>query len=63
MALMSIGGRKGNWYDPDLFVSPLHPDCESRFRFYDDGRFKEYCVAVKQVLSRLVPPRLLNQGN
>lgn len=118
-------GRKGNWYDPDLFVSPLHPDCESRFRFYDDGmiravdgdsgaektieslgldytllvknrkaaiidatrdlqmlpdqeiaqrfrefsarsadgRFKEYCVAVKQVLSRLVPSGLLNQGN
>jgi uncharacterized protein (TIGR02646 family) len=26
-----------NWYEPHQFVSPLNPDCESRFNFYDDG--------------------------
>lgn len=119
------GHYRQNWYDSALYVSPLIPGCEKRFRFYDDGairpvdddpgakatieklylnyslliknrkaaiidatldlasltdsqiverykefsernsdgKFKEYCIAVQQVLSRLVSPEFLNQGN
>jgi uncharacterized protein (TIGR02646 family) len=35
-----LRGRKGNWYNPALFVSPLNPECENRFRFYDDGKIR-----------------------
>ncbi|TYT75596.1 retron system putative HNH endonuclease [Desulfobotulus mexicanus] len=31
------GNLKDNWYDPDLLISPLDPDCESRFVFTGDG--------------------------
>jgi uncharacterized protein (TIGR02646 family) len=119
------GHYRQTWYDTALYVSPLIPDCEKRFRFYDDGairpvdddpgakatieklrlnyslliknrkaaitdatfdidtltdaqiverfrefserdadgKFKEYCTAVQQVLSRLVSSGLVNQGN
>ena len=30
------GNRKENWYDPALFVSPLDPGCEERFKFLGD---------------------------
>lgn len=29
--------KKGNWWTPALFVSPLNPACETRFRFSSDG--------------------------
>jgi len=28
---------KEDWYDPELLVSPLHKQCESRFHFDEDG--------------------------
>jgi len=31
------GNRKGSWFDEDLLVSPLTPDCEERFRFTANG--------------------------
>ncbi|WNZ55585.1 retron system putative HNH endonuclease [Microbulbifer sp. MKSA007] len=31
------GDLKGNWYDDQLFVSPLNPDCEGRFSFGANG--------------------------
>ncbi|MGE0681770.1 MAG: retron system putative HNH endonuclease [Candidatus Binatia bacterium] len=33
---------KGQWWNQDgtMFVSPLHPNCEKRFRFYLDGRIE-----------------------
>lgn len=31
------GNLKGDWYDPELLVSPLSPDCEGRFMFAGDG--------------------------
>lgn len=34
------GNLKGDWYDPELLVSPLDPDCESRFGFEGDGWIK-----------------------
>lgn len=32
------GNLKGDWFDSLLFVSPLTPDCESRFIYTADGR-------------------------
>ena len=32
------GSRKGNWYDAELFISPLDPTCELKFHFLADGR-------------------------
>ncbi len=34
------GNLKGEWFDPDLLVSPLAPDCEDRFAFTGDGCIK-----------------------
>lgn len=34
------GRKKGNWYDAELFVSPLSRDCEGRFHFELDGRVR-----------------------
>lgn len=31
------GHRKEKWFDPDLLISPLQPDCESRFAFTGRG--------------------------
>jgi uncharacterized protein (TIGR02646 family) len=33
----SCGQFKGGWYDPDLTVSPLQPDCASYFRYTGIG--------------------------
>jgi len=30
--------KKDSWWDPTLFVSPLNPACEKRFRFSLDGQ-------------------------
>ena len=34
------GNGKGNWYDDSLLVSPLDPDCESRFIYTVDGQIR-----------------------
>ena len=31
------GHRKGKWFDDDLMISPLDPDCEARFQFTANG--------------------------
>ena len=31
------GHRKGSWFDEDLLLSPLDPDCEDRLRFTANG--------------------------
>lgn len=31
------GHQKGSWFDENLLVSPLDPDCEMRFRFTANG--------------------------
>ena len=31
------GHRKGSWFDGDLLLSPLDPDCEVRFQFTANG--------------------------
>ncbi len=32
--------KKDNWYDDELMVSPLNPDCENYFIFRADGRIE-----------------------
>ena len=34
------GNLKEDWYDPDLLISPLAPDCEEHFAFTGDGSIK-----------------------
>ena len=34
---LHCGASKADWYDDGLFVSPLQPDCETRFRYTGDG--------------------------
>ena len=34
------GQRKGNWYDPSLFTSPLDADCMTHFKFTSAGAIK-----------------------
>lgn len=34
------GASKGGWYEPDLLVSPLDPDCEQRFAFTAAGEIR-----------------------
>lgn len=33
----TCGHEKGDWYDEKLFVSPLNADCESYFRYLNNG--------------------------
>lgn len=33
----TCGNIKGNTYDPKKFISPLSPDCEEAFIYYEDG--------------------------
>lgn len=37
---LSCGHKKGGWFDQNLLISPLDPQCESRFAFTGDGRIK-----------------------
>jgi uncharacterized protein (TIGR02646 family) len=34
---LHCGPKKGNWYDEQLFISPLDANCETRFKFIIDG--------------------------
>lgn len=34
---LHCGKLKDDWFDPHLLLSPLQPDCETRFRFTADG--------------------------
>ena len=34
------GNLKNNWFDENLLISPLNPDCESHFAFNYDGTIK-----------------------
>jgi uncharacterized protein (TIGR02646 family) len=50
------GNLKGDWYDPELLVSPLDPTCESRFRFEGNGLIKsasKHDRAAHETITRL----------
>ncbi len=34
---LHCGKKKGNWYDPNRFVSPFDPTCERRFVYHANG--------------------------
>jgi len=42
------GQKKNKWYDPELFVSPLNPDCESYFTYTLNGEIKSSDDTGKQ---------------
>lgn len=50
------GNKKDNWFDASLLVSPLVPDCESRFAFTGDGAIKPSLstdTAATETITRL----------
>jgi len=53
---LQCGKLKGDWFDEALFISPLHPDCESRFRFTADGSI--YPAHVSDAAARETQRRL-----
>ena len=34
------GMKKDNWFEEEVTVSPLDPDCETRFEYLEDGRIR-----------------------
>ena len=34
------GNLKENWFDAELLISPLDPNCENKFRYMADGKIK-----------------------
>jgi len=50
------GNLKGDWFDGNLLVSPLDPDCENRFAFTGDGGIKPAAAddqAASETIKRL----------
>jgi hypothetical protein len=51
------GNLKGDWFNQDLLVSPLDPDCEKRFAFTGDGEInlslKDYDLAAAETIKKL----------
>ena len=49
------GPRKGSWFDKNLLISPLAPDCEKRFRFTASGDIfpRDNDVGAKVTIERL----------
>lgn len=49
------GFRKGSWFDDNLLISPLAPDCEGRFRFTANGDIfpRDNDVGAKVTIERL----------
>ena len=50
------GTLKGNWYNQTLFVSPLDPGCETRFKYRGDGEIllvNSNDTAARETIQRL----------
>ena len=50
------GHKKGDYFEQELLISPLNPDCESRFKFLDDGRIEakdSQDTAAKNTIEKL----------
>jgi uncharacterized protein (TIGR02646 family) len=50
------GNLKGDWFDSELLISPLDPDCENRFSFEGDGLIKpaeQHDRAARETITRL----------
>ncbi|MEI6380232.1 MAG: retron system putative HNH endonuclease [Cyanobacteriota bacterium ELA615] len=47
------GNLKGDWFDKALLISPLDPNCESRFVYTFDGRIKPQDQAAEETIEKL----------
>jgi len=50
------GHSKDNWFDEDLLISPLYPDCEGRFAYTGDGKIhtaNEFDTAATITIEKL----------
>lgn len=47
------GNSKGSWYDTELLVSPLNPDCETKFTYTQDGYMSFTDDASKETIRHL----------
>ena len=50
------GHSKDNWFDEDLLISPLYPDCEGRFAYTGDGEIRpvnEFDTAATRTIEKL----------
>ena len=50
------GHSKDNWFDEDLLISPLYPDCEGRFAYTGDGKIRtanEFDTAATITIEKL----------
>jgi len=47
------GNLKGDWFDKAFLISPLDPNCESRFVYTFDGRIKPQDQAAKETIEKL----------
>ena len=50
------GNSKDNWFDEQLFISPLNPDCEIKFKYTYDGYIEpkdENDVSTKTTIEKL----------
>jgi uncharacterized protein (TIGR02646 family) len=50
------GNLKEDWFDPDLLISPLDPDCEKRLTFTGDGEIRparKDDMAARETIERL----------
>lgn len=53
---LHCGNLKGDWYDSELLVSPLDPNCENRFCYEGDGLIRpadKRDRAARETISRL----------
>jgi len=53
---LHCGNSKGNWFNDRLLVSPLNPDCESKFKYTYDGQilpFDENDETAKNTIEKL----------
>lgn len=62
-APLTCGMAKRDWFDENLLISPLTPNCESRFRYNAEGRMtpaSEGDAAAKETIAhlRLDSPKL-----
>ena len=53
---LHCGNAKGNWFDDNLLISPLNPDCEQQFIFTADGHIylsNKSNIAAKTTIEKL----------
>lgn len=49
----TCGHYKGNWYDPDLMVDPVYPDCLAEMKFSSDGQITGLSAKSEETIARV----------